>query len=173
MEKLEHVVRFERGFDCIRFECVNGSDKCIPHEGGSHGKHGMGIRFVSKGEEGAVQFLLQAGWMPQWAEESSIKTRDIQDWGSYAMPFDLGYHSKAPRYEDQTPMQDECEWCDGQPCYYDGSGLNATDPMYALVNGGEEALWKFLDAYYECTFRDGQYPTPAEYPHPLRKGAWG
>ena len=84
------------------------------------------------------------------------------------MPADLGYHSKTPQYEGQEVMDDACEFCDGQPCYYDGSGLNATDAMYALVNGGETALWAFLDAYYEAVFNSGAYPEPAEYPMPLR-----
>jgi hypothetical protein len=35
--------------------------------------------------------------------------------------------------------------------------------MYALVNGGDEALWEFLDAYYECVFHKDKYPTPTEF----------
>ena len=66
-------------------------------------------------------------------------------------------------------MGDACEYCDGKPCYYDGSGLNANDAMYALVNGGDVALWSFLDAYYAHIFDGKDYPKPAEYPKPLRK----
>ena len=79
------------------------------------------------------------------------------------MPADLGYHSKKPHYDGQQPTGENCEYCDGKPCYYDGSGLNANDAMYALVNGGDNALWAFLDGYYNYVFNGGEYPKPAEY----------
>ena len=166
---MEHIVRFEEGHDCLRFTCRWDSAQCRPGAGGSHGVSGLVIRFVSKGDAGAVQFALSTGWLPQYTEPSSIGTRWIESWGGAAMPYDLGYHSKAIRYEGQAIIDDACEWCDGQPCYYDGSGLNAYDAMYTLVNGGEVALWAFLDAYYESVFKDGPYPQPAEYVRPLRQ----
>jgi hypothetical protein len=166
---MEHIVRFKAGYDCITFECIHKSERCKPNAGGSHGKHGLEILFIVKGDDGAVQFNLSTGWMPQRVAMSSINYRDVDEWCNRGpMPFDLGYHSKTPTYEGSEPAQKSCEWCDGQPCYYDGSSLNANDAMYALVNGGEDALWKFLDAYYECTFGDAEYPTPAEYGAPLR-----
>ena len=86
------------------------------------------------------------------------------------MPADLGYHSKTPRYDGQDAIDPACEFCDGQPCYYDGSALNASNAMYAVVNGGEAALWLFLDAYYDATFNGGEYPKPAEFKMPVREG---
>jgi hypothetical protein len=167
---MEHIVRFEGGYDCILFECTYGSKDCKPGSGGSHGRHGLNIRFVSKGDAGAVQFLLYTGWTPQHASPSSIGVRDVRDWGGqHMMPADLGYHSKTPRYDGQEPIDKACEFCGGQPCYYDGSRLNANDAMYALVNGGDAALWAFLDAYYDATFKDGPYPTPAEFKTTPRK----
>ena len=165
---MEHIVRFERGYDCIKFECTSGSKDCKPSSGGSHGRHGLNIRFVSKGDAGAVQFLLYTGWTPQYVKPSNIGLRDC-NWGTSIMPADLGYHSKTPRYEGQHKIDNACEFCDGQPCYYDGSGLNANDAMYALVNGGEVALWAFLDAYYESVFAGSKYPVPAEFEMPPRK----
>lgn len=166
---MEHIVRLESGYDCITFECCNRSKKCFPGSGGSHGRHGLSMRFVSKGELGAVQFLLYTGWTPQYSKEDRIGARRIHDWGRGAMPADLGYHSKTPRYEGHTIADQSCEFCDGQQCYYDGSGLNASDAMYALVNGGDSALWAFLDAYYNTVFEDCEYPKPAEYKMPSRK----
>lgn len=49
----EHIVKFSSGYDCIKFECLNGNDRCFPGSGGYHGKHGMEIRFISKGPDGA------------------------------------------------------------------------------------------------------------------------
>lgn len=166
---MEHIIKFERGHDCIRFECYWGKETCIPGYGGSHGKHGLTLRFVSKGDAGAVQFTLYTGWLPQHIVPSQIGFRDIQNWGSNVLPSDLGFHSKKPHYTGQEPIEQACEYCNGQPCYYDGSSLNAYDAMYALVNGGDTALWAFLDAYYVTIFEGADYPQPAEYEKPLRK----
>lgn len=166
---MKKTVSFDAGHDCIKFECKFDSDRCKPGEGGSHGVHGLTIRFYLKGEEGAVQFVLYTGWMPQHHEKDRIGYRNLDlDTKFPAMPADLGYHSKKPMYEGQEPLQDSCELTDGEPCYYDGSGLNANDAMYALVNGGEDALWEFLESYYQCVFADGKYPVPAEYPKARR-----
>lgn len=168
---MEHIVKFEGGFDCIEFECMRGSKTCVPGTGGTHGRHGMEIRFAVKGEDGAIQFLLYTGWIPQRCEPSGIGCRECEWSSGPIMPADLGYHSRNPRYADQTPISDKCEFCDGQPCYYDGSSLNANDAMYALVNGGEKALWEFLDGYYAATFNGAAYPQPAEYAMPMRNHA--
>jgi hypothetical protein len=158
----ERIVRFEQGHDCIKFECKFDKDTCIPREGGSHGKHGLSIRFVLKGDKGAVQFLIYTGWLPQYAE-GWAQISSIRDWGCGMMPADLGYHSKTPTYEGQTSMTESCEYCDGEPCYYDGSTLNASNAMYVLVNGGDEALWTYLEQYYEAIFNNGPDPVLVEY----------
>ena len=167
----EHIVSFEMGHDCIRFECIHGSESCKPGGGGSHGVHGLSIRFVSKGEAGAVQFLLYTGWLPRFVIPDEIGYRFVDNWGTEfgVLPADLGYQAKEPQYEEQEPMSKSCEYCDGEPCYYDGSGLGAADAMYALVNGGGDALWKFLDAYYDARFNGGDCPEPEEYKMSLRK----
>jgi hypothetical protein len=165
----EHIVSMERGYDCITFECVNGHADCRPGAGGSHGRHGLTLRFVSKGAEGAVQFMLYTGWLPQRVGRSPIGSRDLAFNGHEPMPADLGYHSKTPHYDGQSVMSEACEYCDGGPCYYDGSSLNASDAMYTLVNGGGDALWAFLDAYYEAVFHGVDYPEAAEYPKPTRR----
>lgn len=174
MSKLEKIIRFHRGHDCIRFECINSSPDCYSGSGGSHGLSGIRIAFLLKGPRGAVQFLLSTDWGPQKIEPDSIGTRRIENNNSnthsyYPMPTDLGYHSKTPHYDGQEPIDSTCEYTDGQPCYYDGSGLNAYDAFYALINGGDKGLWEFLEQYYYCVFNDGEYPTPCEYEKPLRK----
>jgi len=166
---MEHMVFFEAGFDCILFECVHGSKNCKPESWGSHGRHGLQIRFVSKGAIGAVQFVIYTGWTPQYVEPSSVNYRRCV-WGNLPpIPVDLGCHSKTPIYEGDEPASASCSFLDGAPCYYEGSSLNAGDAMYALVNGGDEALWAFLDAYYESVFNDAPYPQPAEFKMPPRK----
>lgn len=157
---MKHITRFIEGYDCITFECIEGSPNCQPGKGGWHGKDGLKVLFVSKGKEGAVQFILGLGVTPQ--TEAQI------EWKGYLYPFDLGYHSKTPRYEGQKPISAHCEFCDNETCYYDGSSLNANDAMLALVNGGDKALCEFLDGYYKHVFYDEKYPVPAQFKMPLR-----
>lgn len=45
-----------------------------------------------------------------------------------------------------------CPYLDGKPCYYDGSGLHAERVYDLLLNQGEEAVWKYLEKYYQDTF---------------------
>lgn len=159
---MEHKVEFKAGYDCIKFQCIHGSVRCFPGSGGSHGKHGMNIRFLSKGEKGVVQFLLYTGWLPLKTHDQNIEF--LFSPVNPPLPADLGYHSPKPLYEDHYQTKDACEYLEGKPCYYDGSTLNAGNAMYTLLNGGEDALWKFLDEYYLHIFEGGPYPRAAEYP---------
>ena len=163
---MEHIVNFRAGHDCIKFECKYDSERCFPGKGGSHGVHGLEIIFIVKGEKGAVQFLLFTGWLPQ---KTQTDTYAIRDWGNRMMPADLGYHAREPQYEGHRQATSSCEYCGGEPCYYDGSGLHASDALYALVNQGEEGLWKFLEAYYLAIFEGADYPALVEYPKSLRE----
>ena len=166
---MEHQVKFIRGYDCMTFPC-RFDKKCTP--GNSHGKHGMEMLFLVKGEKGAVQFVMSTGWMPFHSPQDKIGVRRIQKMelsDYYPMPTDLGYHSYKPHYENHTPMKGACSVLDGAECYYDGSSLNCNDAYYAFVNGGEEALWDFLEQYYACVFEEGKYPTPKEYCEPVKE----
>ncbi len=171
----EHIVRFEPGCDCTRFECKWGKPTCIPGTGGSHGASGVAVCFVVKGDEGAVQFILLTGWLPQKVTRDPRFPLSVDSWGAkgmpdgfYPLPLDLGYHSKVPRHKGDKPVSESCEFTDG-PCYYDGSGSMAAEAMYALVNGGSDALWAFLEAFYDHIFHGGPFPVPAEYPTKLRR----
>ncbi len=170
---MKREIKFYPGYNCIKFECKFGSEKCIPDGGGSHGSHGLDIVFFVHGDKGVVQFKLSTGWEPQQVSESRIGHRELSLNNSYShlfpMATDLGYHSYKPHYKGHTPIQDKCEILGGKPCYYDGSSLNANDAFYTLLNGGEEELWKFLEGYYKCTFEGGKYPKVSEYPTKRRE----
>jgi hypothetical protein len=165
---MKREVKFEKGYNCIDFECQM-KKKCTPNN--SHGKRGMSIRFLVHGDKGAVQFLLSTGWYPYYSKADKIGYRSIKNSdtsGYFPAPADLGFHSYKPMYEGQTSMG-KCSYLNGAECYYDGSGLNANDAYYTLVNGGEEALWKFLEQYYLCVFEDKEYPQVTEYETPLNQ----
>jgi len=165
---MEHIVEFIAGFDCINFECIRSSPRCKPGRCSSHGRHGLSILFVAKGDAGAVEFLLNTGLLPQRAVRSPSGMIECE-WGGRAFPLHIGYHSKQPLHDGQTPKAESCEFCDGKPCYFDSTHCEATQAMYSLVNGGGSALWRFLDAYYEATFNGAGYPYPAQYPMRIRK----
>lgn len=50
---MEHIIELQHGHDCIKFECITKSKRCYPASGGSHGIHGLDMRFISKGDDGA------------------------------------------------------------------------------------------------------------------------
>jgi len=127
-------IRFEPGFD----------HRADPDKK-KYGCHGMTIRFLLHAPKATVQFVLYTGWLPEPPLTWNSTTKKACD----PIPWDLGYHALAPQYEGHTPMKDECEFTKG-PCYYDGSSLNAIEPYGVLVTDGEEALWKWLEEYYNA-----------------------
>lgn len=129
----------------------------------NHGIHGVELRMVLKGEDGAVQFALSTGWyLPETIDAKKGDWDIYRDYdkclhrhamGPYhPMPTDLGYHSRAPRYEGQDPITPTCSYLDNEPCYYDGSTLNAWHPFEALLRDGHEGVWKYLEEYYNQVF---------------------
>ena len=117
----------------------------------NYGVHGAELGFYLRGEAGAVQFIIFTNWhLPHvHAEWNARGCREPRFCGYKPMPADIGYHSKMPRYEGQTMLTSECEFTGGGPCYYDGSGLNAEEGFKILVAEGHEAVWKWMENYYE------------------------
>ena len=114
----------------------------------NYGIHGVDLRFVLKGDEGAIQFVLYTGWhLPHVAHE--LKQRGSEMLAP--MPADLGYHSPHPMYEGQTSMG-PCEYLNGHDCYYDGSSLNAEGVFELLLEEGSDRVWKELEEEYERRF---------------------
>lgn len=130
-------------------------DKRDPNPSKDYGIHGCNLLMVLTGEKGAVQFLLFTNWqLPHVTKERKIRWQSPDDIHRLyePMPADLGYHSPFPLWDGQQPASDSCEYCDGKPCYYDGSTLNA-DPVYEiLLNEGSDGVWKRLEEYYYETF---------------------
>lgn len=120
----------------------------------NYGVHGVDLRFLLKGSNGAIQFLLFTGWhLPHVREEH--KQRDASAYRlGFPIAADLGYHSFVPRYAGQEPMTEDCPVLDGKRCYCDGSGLQAEPVFDILVEQGEEKMWEKLQEEYE--FRLGE-----------------
>ena len=122
---------------------LSGAYKCSKTGGSSHGIGSMRMWFVLVGDKGAVQWMINTGWYTRSTQPLPTDEPHPQAW-------DLGYHSRKPRYEEQTGV-DNCEFLDGAACYYDGSSLNAIKftPDF-ITHPGE--VWAMLRKYYDSTF---------------------
>jgi hypothetical protein len=110
------------------------------------GIHGVDMRFLIKGNNKAVQFLLFTNWhLPHVQEE--LSGRGL----SGPMPADLGYHSPVPIYDGQLIMQEHCCYTSGK-CYYDGSSINAVRVFHRMLREGDIGLWNELEKYYYDIF---------------------
>ena len=171
----ERILEFEPAFD-----------KRHPDPDKNYGIHGVTMRFVVKGPLGAVQFVLYTNWQLPHVRAEQERRGCGQYCLNKAMPADLGYHSPKPMYEGDTPMgatrvewEDNdgsipgfdvakvpksyptgtftpCEYLDGAPCYYDGSGLNAERIFDVLCAEGDDGVWRALEEYYAETFAVGR-----------------
>lgn len=124
-----------------------------------YGIHGVELRMVLKGPEGAVQFLLYTNWHLAHVQ------KELDEWvdshyphlSCHPLPADLGYHSPVPRFEGHALINDDpCPYLDGKPCYYDGSGLNAKQIYKVLVEEGGEAVWRELEYFYHKVFKSDE-----------------
>ena len=128
----------------------------------NYGVCAVQIRFVLKGDKGAVQLLLGTTWyLPETIKEYNTKgvngkvvnllddERDCSGISGY----DVGYHSKKSMYKDQRPIDDDCPYTNGV-CYYDGSGLRAKELPEKLIREGSESIWKYLMEEYKSIFGD-------------------
>lgn len=111
----------------------------------NYGVHGVDLKMILRGPLGATQFLLFTGWMlPEtlaWWASKGIEA-DFKP-----CPADRGYHWATPQYEGQEAR--DCELLPGGKCYYDGSGMNAEGTFQLLVSGGDEAVWRDLQEFYD------------------------
>jgi len=133
-EKFERIIMFEPAFD-----------KRHPDPKRDCGIGDVHIRFVLKGEKGAVQFLFSTGWYLL-----HVRREMTYPPGYYPRALDLGYHSPR-RLSSYDAYFEDCPILGGK-CYYNGSFLAADLLMEKLVAEGDEAVWKELEKYYKETF---------------------
>jgi len=146
-----------------RVEFRPAYDRRDPDPKKDYGIHGVDIVFYVIGEKGAVQFGTSTGWLlpktviedehvdwNNWHKYNNMLSMHNQRLG-YPMPYDLGYHSKTPMYEDHPAL--DCDLLEeGGKCYYDGSGLNAYAVFDVLVHKGSEGVYEYLENYYKELF---------------------
>lgn len=160
----EHRVMFERGHDCMRFECAHGSDKCAPNRGGSHGVHGLQIRFVVLRDDKAVHLVLFTDWLPETDRDRFAPSRFAP------IPAEIGYHSPVPLNDEQNKK--DCDLLSCRFCYGDSQYTGGPDSAFlSLVNGGDKGVWDFLDQYWLYTFDnpDGDVDFPVKFEYPFQR----
>lgn len=154
--------------DCTE-KCVWDNPRCSPNSGGFHGIHGSDMRFYLVGDKGAVQFVIFTNWYTEATYKRVEEGFDGKPFMSLSpgqiarsrfgpMPADLGYHKRvAPDYVKPEDSWDyytpDCEVLNGG-CLYDGSGLNAETVFEILVTQGMDAVWTYLEEYYNEVFND-------------------
>lgn len=128
-------------------------DKRDPDPTKNYGIHGVEMRWILHGDEGAIQFIVYTGWhLPSVQAELDQKLDSrFPHLSCHPSGADVGYHSPKPRHEWQDAPRDNCHILDG-PCYYDGSSLHAVDVLNILVEHGDEAVWAHLEKYYQDIF---------------------
>ena len=139
-EGMERAVIFEPGYSDPG---PRGSDWC--------GKHGMGIRFILRGKNGAMQFLMNTGWVP--GEKGTLGDY-------YPSAWDYGHHARYRGSEWESAR--DCEYLHTGTCYYDGSSLHADTVMKRFITEGESAVWDELAEGYAQLPSEGAHmePTP-------------
>ena len=127
-------------------------DKRDPDPDKNYGIRGVQMRWLLSGNKGVVQFVLATQWyLPHVQKELELASYPTYNYFA-PIPMDLGYHSLKPMYDGHPVTTGSCEYLDGKPCYYDGSGLNAEDIFRILVSQGGEAVWVQMEYYYHELF---------------------
>jgi hypothetical protein len=111
--------------------------------GGRYGVHGMRIQFLLRGPKGVTLFLMGTGWVPG---DKGVDGR-VADLFPFAS--DVGYHAHVPQYEGAMGGRSACEYLDGVPCFYDGSGLSAEPIMADFIRRGDVAVWEALREWHD------------------------
>lgn len=96
------------------------------------------MTFYVRGPKGVVQFVIDTGW-------------HLHRQFSSPTAWDLGWHSPVPHRWGGTRMK-KCHLFDNKECYYDGSTLNAEEPLTILIREGSDKLWEYLESYYKEVF---------------------
>jgi len=109
--------------------------------------------WVAGNSQGAITFVIMK--MP----DIPIFRQGLE-WGLYSrigndiyMGTDIGRHTTYPihSYDREYGPHGPCMFLDGLPCYYDGSGMAATELLKKAVTAdSEEVIWNELIAYHEA-----------------------
>lgn len=152
--KFERIVRF-----------VMPHDERTENPMTNYGIGSMRIYFILKGSKGAVQSIISTQFflpktINEYLNSNNSYWRNLlkDNNGNDSKPFqgwDVGFHSKKkPAYMNEDRAKSDCDIIGGK-CYYDSSiSQGERDQLGELFHEkGEEAIWEYLEKYYETTFQ--------------------
>ena len=126
---------------------VPAFDKRSSDQNKNYGTHGAEMQWYLTGPNGVIQFIVFTSWhlthVQKELDEKPIN-HNYPHITCGPTAANIGYHARIPQYEGQTLLANECKRLNGDPCYYDGSGLNAKPILQTLISDGEEAVWKAM-----------------------------
>ncbi|HTY35393.1 hypothetical protein [Mycobacterium sp.] len=114
------------------------------------------LAWRATGPAGSVQFTVTRYPPGTAMHEHASQFRDLYSWdrdGSAWHASDVGYHSPTPRYDGQEPFSDSCTVLGGV-CYYDGSGLRASEWASDLVWLTETERWQRISVRLRSFYRE-------------------
>jgi hypothetical protein len=131
-----------------RIVITGAYDKRHPEPSKNYGIHGMDMCFYLIGPRGAVQFVFYSA---QHLKHVANELRASLGYNPFhGMGADIGYHAITPQYQGQECG--DCTLLPGGKCYYDGSGLAASEFEDEFVAGGSEIVWPMLKQKYNEWF---------------------
>ncbi len=118
-----------------------------------YGIHGMNMRMGIIGPLGAVVFTVFTNWHLRSVLQAPRPALTMTDVEMLFQPMgaDVGCHWSTPMYEGQDDdyTHENCEWLgDGRFCWYDGSGLAASELMPKFIEQGDGIVWETLEGWY-------------------------
>lgn len=91
-----------------------------------------------------VTFHVRTGWLPP----------GVQRVPSAGEPIALAYHSPY-RISANNTEDNGCYMTAPAQCFHGGT-WDAAEPWLLLLTEGDDAVWRFLNAYYETVFAEPQ-----------------
>jgi hypothetical protein len=131
-------------------------DRRHPDSSKNYGVGALRIWFILKGKKGATHFLVGfPTYLPHVQEElNGTQSNSLND----IIGFEVGYHALEPQLEGHDIQQSSCDFLDGKPCCYDGSGLLADDWVKEIFSirgeNPDKRVWQKLEAEYRERFGD-------------------
>ena len=139
--QLQHITEWEPAYD------KRDSD---PSK--NYGIHGMVLRFLVKGSNGVVQFIIYTNWhlsnVQKELDNEKYSKDSLDHIGCHPMGADIGYHSYTPLYEGQDILPYPCKYLGNVSCYYDGSGFQAEKLLKQFITVGDDVVWQTLEKKY-------------------------
>ena len=132
-------ISFETGYD----HCDFGTDCGCK---GTHGRHGMTMRFDLVGRKGAV------GWSSTLMDVYPGNVNHGKTTNAKFGMYSGAVSTHAPTGDESYQHKSKCNLLSGGECYGDNSYLAGDAVLDAFVSHGPGGVWRELEAFYRDYF---------------------